>query len=118
MAITPAGVGFSWSLCGKISTADESLLENESNICYSGRRGLHTADSQVSFMIGGYQDQIYMSGKGSYGVLVNRPLKEVFLGTEMNDINGTPGVTLRIDYDIVTLTTAEQADLYQRGICS
>jgi hypothetical protein len=119
MTITPAGVGFNWSICGRESSEDISLLKNESNICYSGRRGKNDdGDGLSCYLVGGHQDQISMSSIDNYGVLKNSPLKELYFGTELNNIGDAPSFDLRIEYDIVTLTTAEQADLYQRGLCS
>jgi hypothetical protein len=115
MALTPAGVKFNWSICGAEGETDENLLENKHNVTYSGRSGTDNADDKIP--VGGYQDQIYLNDPGNYGVLKNKPLKTVYLGTEWNDLSGAPSVCIRFDYDIVTLTTAEQAELYQRGLC-
>lgn len=103
-----------WGICGKDGGATPLLFE-PSLIAYSGRQGLQ--DATGCFTIGGEQDQIVMDGgKGSF---FNRPLRTPFFGREIEGVNAAGVIyNLRIEYDIVTLTTQEQADLYSRGLCS
>lgn len=111
-----AGTKFNWGIAGKEGETDESILQEPSLICFSGRQaGL--GDAGTSYQFGGVQDQIFMSG--GYGVLSNNPMRTPYLALESNlqDVEAA-FYGLRIEYDIVTLTTAEQADLYQKGLCS
>jgi hypothetical protein len=117
MGISENRVSFTWALCSKEGEAEESLLLNPNNLTYSAHEPtLLSSEDSAQIGIGGYQENIILS-PGQFGVLQNHPCKELFLGTEQIDLEGTPIFDIRIEYDIVTLSTSEQADLYQRNLC-
>lgn len=113
------GTKFKWGISGAEGdvTGNVGILLEPSLICFSGRAGL-----QPTYIVGGAQDSINLA-QGDPGTLQNIPLKNVYLAREVHGVTGkmsSEGETnydLYIEYDIVTLTTAEQADLYQRGLC-
>lgn len=119
-----AGIKFNWGLSGAVGP--ESILLAPSLLCYSGRNGVlahseHTENPEEKYagwVFGGPQDQINIA-EGGVGSLINRPVKTLFLARETNGCTVNPGViyNIRIEYDIVTLTTSEQAELYQQDLC-
>lgn len=111
---------FNMGLLGAEDDGINSILLQTSLLCYSGRHGgLETFVQYTNvqtMQIGGDQDHINMlDGDGRFK---NFPVKELFFGRDLSNL-ATTGLKyeVRIEYDIVTLTTAEQADLYQRGLC-
>ncbi|MCK5795418.1 MAG: hypothetical protein KAH12_11965 [Anaerolineales bacterium] len=112
-----AGTKLNWGISGSEGETDQSIIQEPSLVCYSGRQGGLNPTYEESYQFGGIQDQIDMNS-GGYGVLINSPMKTPHLALESNQVDVEEAFYgVRIEYDIVTLTTAEQADLYQKALC-
>ena len=114
-----AGYGFNWGLNGRdLIDGLDNLLNQPNLMCYSGRTG-RIGNADLSYQLGGPQDQINFEDENAYGVLDPYPCTQIYLQTECKQITADPlELTVRIDYDIVTLTQSEQADLYRTlGCC-
>lgn len=107
-------------LLGAEDDGSSSILLQTPLLCYSGRQGgipyFQEYTNVQTMQVGGDQDHINMlEGDGRFK---NFPVKELFFGRDLYGLTSTGlKYEVRIEYDIVTLTTAEQADLYQRGLC-
>ena len=108
---------FNYGVCGKEPDDTEDLLFEPSLQCFAGRSS-KTAAAGDTCQVGGHEDFFDVSGAGP-GTFIQRPVRKVFFGREVTNYQ-TDDVeyALRIEYDIVTLTTSEQAELYQAGLCS
>lgn len=115
------GSKFSWGISGAEGdvTGNVGILLEPSLICFSGRAG-KIGLSDLGVVINA-QDYINLAQNGT-GTLQNTPLKKVYFARDVHgytgqmDEAGKTNYDLYIEYDIVTLTVAEQADLYQRGL--
>lgn len=109
-----AGIKFNWGIAGVEGDSLTSLLFEPSLVCYQGRQG-GAPGAPIMFETGGVPDQIEVSGARGIN---QKPVKKVYFGREIDGIaTADMKYDVRIEYDIVTLTTQEQADLYQRGLC-
>lgn len=111
---------FNWALNGRLLVSGTDLLNQSTLLCFSGRSGGLVMPSVVglrsSFQVGGSSDQINLESSESFGVIERFPTRKVFLNVEMYEADPGGGkyeLNVRIKYDIVTLTTSEQSDLYQ-----
>lgn len=110
-----AGKKLNMGICGAEGEGTGTdLIHEPSLLAYSGRSGGLAVGG--AFTIGGEQDYIDMNdGKGRF---MNNPTKKVWFGRDIDGMTLSGLVyNVRIEYDIVTLTQAEQAELYQRGMC-
>ena len=90
-----------------------NLFYEPSLQCYKGRIRVSTAGAELELD----SDQFDISS-GTHGTFKQRPVKKVYFSRELAGYDPTDVVYgIRIEYDIVTLTTAEQAELYQLGLC-
>jgi len=120
--MTIAGTCFNWGLSGREMDSDiKDMLMQKHLLCYSGRTGeLPTGSSaQIGYLLGGFQDQINFEDENAFGLLNNYACRSLYLLTETLDLSGTPlELVIRVKYDIVTLSTSEMSELYQKlGVC-
>ena len=108
---------FNYGVCGKEPDETKPLLFEPSLQCYAGKSSRPQAVGDTC-QIGGSEDFFDVSNAGP-GTFLQRPLRKVFFGREALSYQlAEVKYTLRIEYDIVTLTTTEQAELYQAGLCN
>ena len=104
---------FNYGISGAEPDGAVNLLFEPSLQCYKGRVGVSTASAELELE----NDQFNISS-GGHGTFKQRPVKRVFFSRELTGYDPTGHIHgIRIEYDIVTLTTAEQAELYQLGLC-
>lgn len=103
-----------YGISGAEPDPDVNLLNEPSLQCYKGRVRVSTAGAELELD----SDQFDISSGGHHGTFKQRPVKKVYFSRELTGYDPTSVVYgIRIEYDIVTLTTAEQAELYQLGLC-
>ena len=104
---------FNYGISGAEPDDAINLLNEPSLQCYKGRVRVSTAGAELELD----SDQFDISS-GGHGTFKQRPVKKVYFSREVTGFDQTNVVYgIRIEYDIVTLTTAEQAELYQLGLC-
>ena len=105
---------FNLGISGSEPDEAVNLLFEPSLQCYKGRVGVSTALAELPLE----SDQFDISSGGHHGTFKQRPLKKVFFCRELSGYDPTGVIHgIRIEYDVVTLTQAEQAELYQLGLC-
>lgn len=105
-------VSFKWAIGGGAFAAQPDFVGDKTVVLVT-RAGGQTAGGE-SYLVGGAYDQVEVKNLG-YGVLEQMPIKDIYAGVlGTNLVAGS--FQIRLDFDIVTLTTAEMADLYNRGI--
>lgn len=107
---------FKWGLLNRNPGAISNLLSQEGLLCFVGRSG-GLADGE-EYVIGGDIDEIFF-GERPHGVVRDSPTRCLYFGAEVKNLADGAGVTVRVEYDIVTLTQSEQvAMLAFSGGCS
>lgn len=115
------GHAFNWAVGIRPNLAggeDEiDLIAQPGLLVYSGRQGLLPGGV---FQVGGLQDQIALNNKDSYGVFAQIPARQLYFKTEIKGLSTDSGlyiIVCRFDFDVVSLSTSEQAELYRDAGC-
>jgi len=104
---------FNYGITGKAhDSTPPNVLFEPSLQCYKGRQ----RGDGAGLVLDLDTDQFDVSNGGHHGVFKQRPLKKVYFVREVTGFSIENVVYgIRIEYDIVTLTTSEQAEAYQLG---
>jgi len=120
-----------WGLSSKAFdlAMGSSVLVQPGLLCYGSHNareyypGGSTPYVYSYFDIGGFRDQIdFTNAANTYGIIERVPVRTLHFLIHSQDLvyaEGFDGFSLRLLYDIVTLTTSEQATLFQAcgGCC-
>jgi hypothetical protein len=121
---------FEWGLSWRPGdwTVESGIINQPGLVCFSTHNLSRYSDpesgngDQFYFDIGGFRDQInFDSDANTYGVIKNELMRKVhfFIFSDNIVYDHPTHVNLRLLYDVVSLSTAEQAELYQQssGCC-
>jgi hypothetical protein len=102
---------FAWGLTRGDVSSEDNLLDAPGLICYRGK-AVEKQIGEDGLLLD--EEAVALNNPNDRAVVINRPTRTLYLSTMCDNCSTPTGIKLvvRLVYDVVTLTSAEQADLF------
>lgn len=105
---------FSWGLTKTDLTGEYGLLSKNGLMTFKGKAEEISAAGTFRLQ----DEAVVLTNPNDLGLVKNDPVKQLFLSLETANLDfSTLNIQYRVIYDVVTLSTAEQAAIYAASAC-